>query len=90
MFGLGFTELLVLLLVAFLVFGPKQFPLVAKSFIKLVNELKMTFSAVKTEFDSTEAEVQKHIHQITSDVKKSLDMNEEGQATSKEKIEKND
>ena len=68
MFGLGFTEILILALIAFLVFGPKQFPTVARSFVKLLNELRMAFSEVKTEFDSAQNEAQKHIHQLKDHV----------------------
>ena len=73
MFGLGFTEILVLSLIAFLVFGPKQFPLVAKGVLKFLNELRQTFTHVKTEFYDVETEIQKQVQQIkhsTTDTKK--------------------
>lgn len=70
MFGLGFTEILILGLIAFLVFGPRQFPIVVKNFIKFLNELRQTFTDVKTEFHDVETEVQKQIHQITDDMNK--------------------
>ena len=70
MFGLGFTEILVLGLIAFLVFGPQQFPVVVKNFIKFFNELRQTFTDVKTEFYDVETEVKKQIHHITDDMNK--------------------
>ena len=70
MFGLGFTEILILGLIAFLVFGPQQFPIVARNFIKIFNELRQAFTDVKTEFYDVETEVQKQIHQITDSVSK--------------------
>ena len=73
MFGLGFTEVLVLALIAFLVFGPKQFPLVVKNFIKLLNELRMAFMDVKTEFYDVQTEAQKQVQQITDSVGKDLE-----------------
>ena len=68
MFGLGFTEILILILIAFLVCGPNQFPIVVKTFIKILNELRQTFTDVKTEFHDVEVEVKKQVHQITEDV----------------------
>ena len=73
MFGLGFTEIVVLLLIAFLVFGPKKFPLVAKNFIRLLNELRRAWDEVQTEFQETRSEAEKHIQKIAKDVKNELD-----------------
>ena len=72
MFGLGFMEIMLLTLIAFLVFGPKQFPLVAKNFIKFLNELKRAFTEVKSEFYDVQTETQKHVQQITDDIGKSF------------------
>ena len=77
MFGLGFTELLILALIAFLVFGPQQFPLVAKNFIKLLNELRRAFTDVKTEFSDIETEVQNQVQQITEGVTENLNLKKE-------------
>ena len=65
MFGLGFIEILILILIAFLVFGPEQFPVVAKNFIKLLNELRRAFTEVKSEFYDVQTETEKHLQQIT-------------------------
>ena len=72
MFGLGFVEILILVLIAFLVFGPKQFPSVARNFVKLLNELRMAFTEVKTEFYNTQNEAQKHIHQLKDYVERDI------------------
>lgn len=77
MFGLGFIEILLLLLVAFLVFGPKQFPFIVKNFIKLLNELKSAFTDIKSEFYDVQAEANKHIHQIQDKFQKEFDFTEE-------------
>lgn len=76
MFGLGFTEMLLLILVAFLVFGPQQFPIVAKNFVKILNELKMAFTEVKSEFYDVQTEADKQIQQITENLEKELDLSE--------------
>lgn len=62
MFGFGFLEILVLVLVAFLVLGPDKFPSVARDFLKIFNELKRSFSDVSDEI--------KDIHSDISDLSK--------------------
>ena len=92
MFGLGFTEMLLLILVAFLVFGPQQFPIVAKNFVKLLNELKMAFTEVKSEFYDVQTETNKQIQQITEKLEKELDINQiqkEPNSNNKENRDKN-
>lgn len=74
MFGLGLTEILIVALVAFLVFGPEQFPSLARSFLKLLNELKAGFSDVQSEFDNLEDEVQKEFHNIKAEAEKELNL----------------
>lgn len=78
MFGLGFTEILFLGLLAFLILGPKNFPIAAKSLVSLLNELKATFQDVKTELTDVREETEKQIQQITEDVnKENLDSKKE-------------
>ena len=92
MFGLGFTEMLLLVLVAFLVFGPQQFPTVAKNFIKILNELRMAFTEVKSEFYDVQTETSKQFQQITEKLEKELDISEtkkELNSTNKEDTDKN-
>ena len=43
MFNVGFTELIVVLLVAFLVVGPKDLPKVARAIARFVKYLKQLF-----------------------------------------------
>ncbi len=66
MFGLGFVEILILALIAFLVFGPEQFPVAAKNFIKLLNELRQAFTDVKSSFDDTQTSAEKRLREITN------------------------
>ncbi|MDE0092808.1 MAG: twin-arginine translocase TatA/TatE family subunit [Oligoflexia bacterium] len=73
MFGLGLTEILLLVLLAFLVFGPQQFPIVARNFIKFLNELKDAFTEVKSEFYNVQTEVDKQIYQIKDELEEELD-----------------
>ncbi len=65
MFGLGGIEILILIVIAFLVFGPKEFPIVVKNFVKLFNELRSIFTSVESEFYDLKTEGQKHVQKIT-------------------------
>ncbi len=48
MFGIGFTELIVIFIVALLVLGPKRLPEVAKTLGKFYRDIKSTVDEVKT------------------------------------------
>ena len=72
MFGLGFLEVAFIALIAFLVFGPKQFPIVAKNFLQAFNELRSSFMKVQNELRDLETEIKdsdtmKEIHSITKE-----------------------
>ncbi|HQH28844.1 MAG TPA: twin-arginine translocase TatA/TatE family subunit, partial [Oligoflexia bacterium] len=49
MFGLGFSEILLILIVVLLVFGPKQLPEVARSLGQMLGELRRTMDDVRRE-----------------------------------------
>lgn len=53
MFGLGFTEIIALLVLALLVIGPKQLPELARNLGRFFNELKRTTNMFKDEFKSS-------------------------------------
>jgi len=72
MFGLGLTEILIIALVAFLVFGPEKFPSIARNFLKFMNELKSSFSDVQSEFYDLEKEVEEEFHNIKTEAEKDL------------------
>ena len=59
MFGLGFTEILVVLTVALLVFGPKRLPEIARTLGKTMGELRRTLDDVKFEMSQAELEGRK-------------------------------
>ena len=73
MFGLGFSEILILVLIAFLVFGPKQFPFIVKECVKLLNELKHSFSNIKSDISKIETEVHKQLSPFIEEAHKDLD-----------------
>lgn len=49
MFGLGFGEIILLAIIALLVFGPDQLPIVARNVARFLNELKRTTEDFKKE-----------------------------------------
>ena len=77
MFGLGFTEILLLILIAFLIFGPQQFPVVLKNFIKILNELKNAWTEVKSDIYDVQTEANKQIYQIKNKIEKEFSLIEE-------------
>jgi sec-independent protein translocase protein TatA len=56
MFGLGFTELIIVLVVALLVFGPKNLPQIGKAIGKGIHEFKKAAKGAYTDDDETEPE----------------------------------
>lgn len=76
MFGLGFFEIMAVILIAFLVFGPRQFPIIAKNFIKALNEFRKVFLKIEEDLNQVKSEVQNQLHQVTDiDHKKSSSLN---------------
>lgn len=67
MFNIGFTELLLILLVAFVVVGPKDLPKVARWLARAVKKSRRLLNDIKKEtgWDSLEKEV----NDVRSDVK---------------------
>ncbi len=47
MFGIGFTELIVILVIALVILGPERLPEVAKSIGKMVREYKKATNDIK-------------------------------------------
>ena len=51
MFGIGFNEIIVILVLALIIIGPKKLPDIAKALGKGYREFKKAFDDVKSEFD---------------------------------------
>lgn len=50
MFGLGFSEIIFLAVLALIIIGPKQLPEVARTIGRFINDLKRTTEGLKSEF----------------------------------------
>jgi len=57
MFDIGFTELVVIFIVALLAFGPKRLPEIAKAIGRGISEVKNAMEDVKSQIDSEMHEV---------------------------------
>lgn len=71
MFGIGMQELILILVVALIVLGPKKLPEMAKSLGKALNEFKRATSDIKEslEADSSIKEVKKSFNSLNEDIK---------------------
>jgi len=81
MFGnIGFPELLIILTIALLVFGPKKLPEIGKSIGKAIREFRKTTDEIKEKF---EEEIQAdEFKNIKEELKEDIQQNEEGKKIS--------
>jgi sec-independent protein translocase protein TatA len=91
MFGnIGFPELLIILAIALLIFGPKKLPEVSKSLGRAIREFRRTSDEIK---DKIEQEIQaSEFKDIKDELKKDLsqDIYKEDKEVPEEKEEKKD
>jgi TatA/E family protein of Tat protein translocase len=76
MFGIGMPEMLLLLAVALIVFGPKKLPELAKSLGRALGEFKRATSDLKNtiETESGMDEVRNTLDDVKKDVKSQMDL----------------
>ena len=74
MLGIGFPEMLVILAIALLVFGPKKLPEVGKSIGRAIREFRRTSDELKDRF---EEEIKaEEFRQVKDDLKKGFEEDE--------------
>jgi TatA/E family protein of Tat protein translocase len=73
MFGIGPTELIVILVIALLVIGPKKLPDLAKSLGKGLAEFRRATSDITTELDNARIVVQDQVEKAASAHEKNID-----------------
>ena len=76
MFGLSFTEIMVVLVISFLIFGPEQFPVMVKKAIKQIGEFKRYISQAQNSF-----------HDFTRDVEKEFNPNDWSDESKKHNVD---
>jgi len=81
MFGnIGFPELLIILSIALLIFGPKKLPEVGRSIGRALREFRKTSDEIK---EKIEEEIQvDEFRDIKEEFKKDIEENEEGKKVS--------
>ena len=81
MFGnIGFPELIAILTIALLIFGPKKLPEVGRSIGKAIREFRKTSDEIKGKI---EEEIQaSELKDIQNEIKKEIDGNGEGKKDS--------
>ena len=81
-FNIGFSELIIVLLIAFLVVGPKDLPKVARWLGRVVKKIRLMVREVKQEtgwddFEKEFRDTKADVDQTFSDLKKDMDISPE-------------
>ena len=77
MFGLGIGEVLIILVIAFLLFGPKQLPEVARQVGKLVKGFKETADDLRKSVEPELNMIQQEVKMVEQDLEASMKEAEE-------------
>jgi len=72
MFDLGAQELIVIFIVAFLVFGPKRLPELARSLGKGIRELKAALTNVKETLEESDLNISQEIKDAKAGIEDSI------------------
>jgi len=78
MLGIGFPEMLLIMAIALLVFGPRKLPEIGKSLGKAIREFKRSSDELKARFEEeVHAEEFKSIKDVKDELKKDIELDEE-------------
>jgi len=75
MFNIGFSELIILGVIALLVVGPEQLPDMARKLAKMLNELKRAKDEIMTPFEDMKSEAKVQIEKLRREA--NLNLNDE-------------
>ncbi len=67
MFNIGLPELLIIVAIALIVFGPNKLPELAKAFGKAMREFKKATEEVKESFEAETKELEEYKHTLTDE-----------------------
>ncbi len=67
MFNIGLPELLIIVAIALIVFGPNKLPELAKAFGKAMREFKRATEEVKESFEAETKELEEYKHTLTDE-----------------------
>lgn len=89
MFGMGMPEMILILVVALIVIGPKKLPDLAKSLGRAMGEFKKATSDFKESMDVDDdiGDVKKAFNDINDNVKQAIDINSFGEVEKKEDLD---
>ncbi|MDZ4662557.1 MAG: Sec-independent protein translocase protein TatB [Pseudomonadota bacterium] len=68
MFNMGFSEILVIAILALVFIGPKQLPEVARSLARMINQLKRSMGDVSKDFFEQKKEADTWARDFTTDL----------------------
>ena len=94
MFGLGAMEILIILVIAFLLFGPKELPEIGKQVGKAVRGFKETtddlrqsvepeINMIQQEFKTVEQDLESSVKEVEEEIKGATESTTESQGGSK-------
>jgi len=67
MFNIGLPELLIIVAIALIVFGPNKLPELAKAFGRAMREFKKATEEVKESFEAETKELEEYKHTLTNE-----------------------
>lgn len=68
MFGIGFSEMILLGIIVLVFIGPDEIPVVARSIGRFLNELKRSSDVIKDELNQSRQDLMSEVHKVREDL----------------------